>query len=151
MKEAGLLVAGQASEAKLEKIIEVSKTRMKKLSDIVELADFFFKDKLNYDKDLLKWNKMEDKDVKDALLLCDKILGDLKAWDVKKIEESLLAAAGEFNKQKNYPEKNRGFLLWPLRAALSGKQFSPSPFEIADILGREKTLKRIKEAWKMVS
>jgi hypothetical protein len=29
---------------------------------------------------------------------------------------------------------------------LSGKKASPSPFEIADILGKEKTLKRIKEA-----
>lgn len=58
----------------------------------------------------------------------------------------MLSGAGEFNKQKGYPEKNRGYLLWPLRVALSGKQFSPSPFEIADILGREKTLKRVREA-----
>jgi hypothetical protein len=33
-----------------------------------------------------------------------------------------------------------------LRVALSGKKFSPSPFEIADILGREETLKRIEKA-----
>jgi len=57
-----------------------------------------------------------------------------------------MGVAGEFNRQKGYPEKNRGFLLWPMRVALSGKQFSPSPFEISDILGREKTLKRIRGA-----
>ena len=148
LKEAGLLVQGQVSENKLEKIIEVSRTRMKKLSDIVELSDFFFQDKLAYDKNLLKWDAMKEEDVKGALLLCDKVLSELKDWDIKKIEEVLLAGAGEFNKQKGYPEKNRGFLLWPLRVALSGKQFSPSPFEIADILGREKTLKRIAEAIK---
>jgi len=34
---------------------------------------------------------------------------------------------------------------------LSGKDFSPSPLEIADILGKEKTIKRIAEAVKMVS
>ena len=37
---------------------------------------------------------------------------------------------------------DRGKLLWPLRAALSGKEASSGPFEIAEILGREKTLKR---------
>ncbi len=66
-------------------------------------------------------------------------------WNIKKTEEALLAGVGEFNKQKGYPEKNRGFILWPLRAALSGKQASASPFEIAEILSKEKTLKRIKE------
>jgi len=147
LKEAGLLVEGQVSENQLEKIIEVSKSRMKKLSDIVELSDFFFEIK-SYDKELLRWSKMEQADVKEALLLCDKLLVELKEWNIKKMEESLFAGAGEFNKQKGYPEKNKGFLLWPLRVALSGKQFSPSPFEIADILGREKTLKRIQEAVK---
>ena len=151
LKEAGLLVQGQVSENKLEKIIEVSRTRMKKLSDIVELSDFFFQDKLTYDEDLLKWDAMKEEDIKGALLLCDKILSELKDWDIKKIEEALLIGAGEFNKQKGYSEKNRGFLLWPLRVALSGKQFSPSPFEIADILGSEKTLKRIAEAVKMLA
>jgi len=150
LKEAGLLVQGQVSESKLEKIIEVSRTRMKKLSDIVELSGFFFEDKLAYDKNLLKWDAMKDEDIKAALLLCDKILSELKDWDIKEIEKILFAGAGEFNKQKGYPEKNRGFLLWPLRVALSGKQFSPSPFEIADILGREKTLKKIAYAIKLL-
>jgi len=41
---------------------------------------------------------------------------------------------------------NRGALLWPLRVALTAKQASAGPFEIAEILGKEKTLERIKEA-----
>jgi len=151
LKEAGLLVQGQVSQNKLQEIIEVSKTRMKKLSDIVDLSDFFFQDKLNFDKNLLQWDNMHSEDVKGALLLCDKILSELKNWDIKKIEEALLNGAGNFNKEKGYPEKNRGFLLWPLRVALSGKSTSPSPFEIADILGKEKTLRRIGEAIKMPS
>lgn len=149
LKKAGLLVVGQVSEGNLKKIVEVSRTRMKKLSDIVDLANFFFEDKLIYDKNLLKWDNMKDEDIKEALLLCDKILAELAGWEIKKIEKALLDGAGEFNKQKGYPLQNRGFLLWPLRVALSGKKASPSPFEIADILGKEKTLKRIKEAIKL--
>jgi glutamyl-tRNA synthetase len=148
LKKSGLLVQGQVSQSKLQEIVEISRTRMKKLSDISALSDFFFQDKVIHDKDLLKWANMQNSDIKEALSLCDKILSELKDWDIKKIEEALLSGAAEFNKQKGYPEKNKGFLLWPLRVALSGKQSSPSPFEIASILGKEKTLKRIGDAIK---
>lgn len=150
LKSAGLLVAGQASEDKLEKIVEVSKTRMKKLSDIVELSDFFFNNELKYDKDLLRWATMQDKDIKDSLMLSERILSKIKNWNLKTIEEELVKECINFNKEKGYPENNRGFVLWPLRAALSGKKASPSPFEIAEILGKEKTLKRIENAIKLV-
>jgi glutamyl-tRNA synthetase len=151
LKEAGLLVAGQVSETRLEKIIEVSKTRMKKLSDIVLLSDFFFNDKLNYDKNLLQWKGGGDEATKESLLYSEKILSETKDWELKNLEEELFEASEKFNLEKNYPDKNKGYLLWPLRAALSGKDSSPSPFEIADILGKEKTLKRIEEAIKLLS
>lgn len=150
LKEAGLLVMGQVSENKLEKIVEVSKTRMKKLSDIVELSDFFFKDKLNYDKNLLQWQGVGDSDIKDSLLASEKTLSEIKEWEIKNLEKELFSLSEKFNLEKGYPEKNKGYLLWPLRVALSGKQSSASPFEIADILGKEKTLKRINEAIKLL-
>lgn len=40
----------------------------------------------------------------------------------------------------------RGNVLWPLRYALSGKDKSPDPFTLAEILGREETLARIRSA-----
>ncbi|MEK7541067.1 MAG: glutamate--tRNA ligase [Patescibacteria group bacterium] len=150
LKEAGLLVAGQISDSKLEKIIEVSKTRMKKLSDIVLLSDFFFKDKLNYDKDLLQWQKIGDEATKESLLFSEKILSEIKEWEIKNLEKELFLASEKFNLEKGYQEKNKGYLLWPLRVALSGRQASASPFEIADILGKEKTLKRISDAIKLI-
>ena len=40
-----------------------------------------------------------------------------------------------------------GYLLWPMRVALSGKQFTPGGgIELAAILGREKSLARIRAA-----
>ncbi len=39
--------------------------------------------------------------------------------------------------------KKNGQILWPLRIALSGEEFSPWAFELAYILGREETLKRV--------
>lgn len=129
----------------LEKIVEVYKARIKKLSDIVALTDFFFKDKLEYSKDLLRWQKMGDSEVKESLEHSKKVLSETQKWDFKNLEKTLLQEAENFNKEKGYPIQNRGYLLWPLRVALSGKEASASPFEIAEILGKEKTLKRIHE------
>lgn len=150
LKEAGFLVEGQVSESKLEKVIEVSKTRMKKLADIVELSDFFFKDKLSYDKNLLRWQKMGDSEVNLSLQASKKILSDIKKWELPEIEKELLLSIEKFNLENGYPEKNKGYLLWPLRVALSGKEFSPGPFEIADVLGKAKTIKKIDDALKLL-
>ncbi len=60
---------------------------------------------------------------------------------------------GEFEKEKIkasvFPfaeEKGRGNVLWPMRYALSGQDRSPDPFIIADILGKEETIKRLTHA-----
>jgi len=146
LKEAGLFVQGQVSQSKLEEIVEVSKSRMKKLSDIVELADFFFKDKLNIDKKMLSWKGVGEKDTIESLTACRESITNIKTWNIKNLENNLFTISKEFNTKKGYPENNKGYLLWPLRVALSGKEFSPSPFEIANVLGKEKTLKRIDQA-----
>ncbi len=120
----------------VEKIVASCQGRMKKLSDITELADFFLKEKLDYDTALLAWDKMNREQVKDALLLCDKILRGLEKWEVAAIQEVLEKAAGE----------NKGQIFWPFRIALSGKKASAPAPEIAEILGKEKTLQRIQDA-----
>ena len=130
----------------LEKIMATCQSRMKKLSDVTELADYLFADTLQYDKNLLKWKEMQDNDVKEALLLCDKTAQGMGKWNAKELEKKFIAVAEEFNTAKGYPVQNKGYVLWPLRVALSGKQASAGPFEIADILGKEKTLQRIHNA-----
>ena len=39
-----------------------------------------------------------------------------------------------------------GELLWPLRVALTGLKCSPGPFEVGEVLGKEKVLRRIEFA-----
>ena len=136
----------QFSQKQLENIIELHKPRLKKLSDIAELTDYFFKEKLEYDKNLLKWAKMGDNEIKNALVAAQKTLLLAKKWDKENLEKILVREAELFNLEKNYPLQNKGYLLWPLRVALSGKSASAGPFEIAEILGKEKSLQRISEA-----
>ncbi|MDP2967452.1 MAG: glutamate--tRNA ligase [bacterium] len=129
----------------IQKIVSIYQERLKKLSEIVELTDFFFKEKLVYNKDLLKWKEMSDKEIKNSLDRLEKLLSKIKMedWNKENLESVLLPEA---EKMGPAPQKDRGYLLWPFRVALTGKEASAGPFEIAEILGKEKTLKRIKEA-----
>ena len=71
---------------------------------------------------------------------------------VSNIEPSSFASAQKLEKHiMPYAEKegDRGVLLWPLRVALSGKKASPGPFEVMEILGKEKAISRLKNALKM--
>lgn len=124
----------------LRKIISLYQERLKKLSEIPDLVDFFFKEKLDYQKDLLIWKTMRAKEVKKILKKAGKILGKVKTqeWSKENLEKILILEAERVG--------DRGKLLWPLRVALTGKKASAPPFEILEILGKEKSLKRIREA-----
>jgi glutamyl-tRNA synthetase len=152
----------QYTQHQLEKIIEAYKARLKKLSDITEFADFFFVEKLSYDKKMLAWKNQDGGEVKSSLEHSYNVLKSFPAsnalrnnagWDKKYLEELLVAEATAFAKASAVEGKSpdKGKLLWPLRIALSGKEASASPFEIAEILGKEKTLQRIQEAIELVS
>jgi glutamyl-tRNA synthetase len=126
----------------LQKVISLYQQRLKKLSEIVELTDFFFKKELDYSKELLRWKDMGEKEIKEVLDKLKKILSKIKAdkWTKENLEKILMPEAEKIG--------DRGKLLWPLRVALTGKKASAGPFEIAEILGKEKTLDRIKQARK---
>ncbi len=52
-------------------------------------------------------------------------------------------------KEKVWPyaeQEGRGQVLWPMRYALTGRDKSPDPFEVAGILGKDETLSRIRLA-----
>ena len=79
------------------------------------------------------------KEVKTNLELLKEELEKIDDFDQKTIERTLMLLA---------EKHGRGELLWPLRVSLSGQKASPGPFEIAEVLGKEKTLKRIEEGIK---
>jgi glutamyl-tRNA synthetase len=124
----------------IQKIVSIYQERLKKISEISELTDFFFKGKLEYDKNLLKWGEVTNKEIIKSLDKSEKVLSKIKTgdWTKENLEGQIMPEAEKIG--------DRGKLLWPLRVALTGKEASAGPFEIAEILGKEKTIKRIKEA-----
>ncbi len=134
----------------LQKVIALYQERLKKLSEIPELIDFFFQKELDYSKELLRGMsdarqpEIVEKEIKNNLDKAKKTLQKIKPgnWKKENLEKSLLKLAEEVGKG------DRGKVLWPLRVALTGREASAGPFEIAELLGKEKTLERIKKAIK---
>ncbi len=58
-------------------------------------------------------------------------------WTEEKIKETLMAIVAKLG-LKN------GQIFWPIRAILTGEQFSPGVFEVVWALGKEETMKRLK-------
>jgi nondiscriminating glutamyl-tRNA synthetase len=122
----------------LKKVLTIESDRLVRLMDVGENNQFFFIDDLRYEKALLRWKEMSDVELKKMLEKSKEVLENIpdKNWTRETLEKILLETAGD----------RRGELLWPLRAALTGAQKSPSPFEVAWVLGKPESLKRIEKA-----
>jgi len=127
----------------IKKIIALEQPRLKRLGEIGDRTAYFFK-MPQYRPELLMWKDMLFKEVVISLNISLETLGKISETDFNKenLEKILLKEA---ERAKN---KDRGRLLWPLRAALTGLEKSPGPFEILEILGKQESLKRIGEALK---
>jgi len=124
------------SKISLGKIISLEQPRLKKLSEIGERTDYFFRQP-RYEGELLRWKGMSGMQILAALERCEEIIKQAHARHPKsktEWEKIFFEAIGDGDK---------GRLLWPLRVALTGKKASPGPFEIMEILGEKETLKRI--------
>jgi len=99
----------------------------------------------DYDKKLLTHDKMQvdEARAKSSLEIAKKILSEIsdQKWSIETIKEKLIEAASQSN------IKN-GQLLWPIRAAITGQQFSAGAFESLWTLGKKESLERIEKALK---
>lgn len=122
----------------LIKVIRVERERIKRLFDFTGVAGFFF-ELPNYDWKLLIWKQAEKRTISDNLEASLRELNQISEdfFDEKEVEAKLRPVI---------EERGTGEVLWPLRVALSGQTASPGPFELAGILGKKETKKRIKEA-----
>lgn len=125
----------------LAKVIKTEQERLKRLIDIGEATEFFFRDEIEYDTDLLVWKKTTIEEMKTNLQKIYDFLEKIaiENWNRGYLETQTI----EYLKINNL---KIGDYLWPTRVALSGRQASPGPFEIADVLGKDETLQRIKRA-----
>lgn len=130
------------TEEQLLKIINLEMQRIKKFADIgIELA--FLWEYPQYDASILAYKNMNLDDIRSSLEWSLRLLYTIETDETDTIESIIKQSIQEDNKQM-------GEILWPLRVALSGKEKSPSPFEIISILGKEQAIDRIQKALNML-
>jgi len=130
--------------ASLEKIVGLYQERLKKLSEIVEFTDFFFKKELDYDTKLLSWKGQPLKEVGSVIKQIKKRLSKTpeNQWTGEGLQSLLLEEANKAG--------DRGKVLWPFRVAITGKEQSAGPFEVAATLGKKKVLARLEAVLKIL-
>ena len=120
--------------AYLLKVIEQVKDRCVLLTDFYQQAGFFFEQPAAYDINAVK-PKWTDAKTEFFNLLVGK-LNSLETWEPAELETVFKALAEE-------KAIKVGELLLPFRIMLVGGKFGPHVFDIAALLGKAETLRRI--------
>lgn len=130
-----------ADDNYLQKIVALIKERCTLLPDFWEQGHFFFKTPESIDSAAIKdkWN-----DTKKAFFE-----GWLNSFDSITWSHDALEAG--FNEQMQAHGLKKGDVLLPLRIMLVGGKFGPGVFDIAAMIGKEETKKRINSAITKVS
>lgn len=125
----------------LRKIAGMVKTRIEVFLDIYDLVDFF-QEVPEYETSMYVHKKMKTNE-ETSLTLLQEVLPLLEAQEDYS-NDALFEMLSAFGKEKGY---KTGYIMWPIRTALSGKQMTPAgATEILEILGKEESLKRLNAA-----
>ncbi len=130
----------------LKKIANMVKTRIEVFPDIAEHVDFF-ESLPEYDVEMYTHKKMKT-DRESSLQVLRDVLPLLEAQEDYS-NDGLYQLLLKYVEEKGV--KN-GYVMWPVRTAVSGKQMTPAgATEIMEVLGKEEVLKRIKKGIEMLA
>ena len=130
----------------LKKIASLVRTRIEVFPDIREQIDFF-EELPEYDTAMYCHKKMKTDEEK-SLGVLKEVLPLLESQDDFS-NDALFTVLKSYVDSMGY---KTGFVMWPVRTAVSGKQNTPGgATEIMEILGKEESLKRIRKGIEMLS
>jgi len=134
-----LAAAGLAApdEGFLLKVVELYKIRIKTFNEFLPLTDFFFRDDFLWVEEARAALAKEES--RDLLGLLAARLESLENFSPEALEAACRVLAAE-------QQVKAAALIHPARAAVSGKTKGAGLFEIMELLGRERTLKRLRSA-----
>ena len=124
----------------LKKIAGMVKTRIETLCDIADQVDFF-EEMPEYSADMYIHKKMKTTK-ENSLETLKEVLPILEEQDDFS-NDALFEALSKYVADKGV---KTGFVMWPIRTAVSGKQMTPAgATEIMEIIGKEESLARIRK------
>jgi len=121
----------------VEGVIKTLNARSKTLKEMAENGAFYFRETVSYDPDAA--SKFLQADSLNTLNMLIILLESLEKFDEKSLEDVFLKAMEQTGQKL-------GKIAQPVRVALTGKTVSPGIFEILNVLGKEKSLDRLKQA-----
>ncbi len=140
LKEAGLINKSfvEQNESYLLQYIDLIKGRTKKLTDFVEWGRYFFEDPEVYEQKAVEkyWKK---EGVVDLLKKLNELLKSIKLWKAEEIERIMRSLADENG-------IGAGQVIHPTRLALTGFGVSPGLFDLMEVLGKERVIRRLGKA-----
>jgi glutamyl-tRNA synthetase len=144
LQEAGLMPQNPSPEevTYAQRVIALEAERMKLLSEVVPLTEYFFRDTLEYEeKGVRKW--FTQPYVPQMLEMLIERYSALESFDVPHIEATTRAVAEELG-------VSAAQVIHPTRVAVSGRTVGPGLFEMIEVMGKERVLHRLRAAQEMV-
>jgi len=118
-------------------IVKLFQERVHKINDFTDLTDFFFKDDFAYDEEGLKKHfKPEAKPILEKAI--DRLQG-LEDFEIEALDKTIRALAEEMGLKA-------AKIIHPIRLATTGKTKGAGLFETIALLGKAKTIERLKIA-----
>jgi glutamyl-tRNA synthetase len=134
-----------ATPEKLRAIAPLIRERIRLLSEVGTVADFFFSAELKpYDPAELIPQKGDAAMAARALHKAKEVMADVPAFDHETLETALRHAADEL-------KLKAGQMFQPIRVAVCGRKNAPPLFETLEVLGRDTVLARIDSALGIVN
>ena len=142
----GLEAAGLATRGELEtrrewylSLIDLLKTRARRMTDLVDLAGPFFVKELEFDPNAVAkhWLKAPAEVREQLMALRTSLEG--ATWEPESLEVVIRGYADEIS-------VGAGKVIHPLRVAVTGRDASPGIFEVLAFLGRVTVLARLDDA-----
>jgi glutamyl-tRNA synthetase len=121
-----------------EKLLKIFLDRIHRWRETKEILDagefdYLFETPI-LEKEKIAWKNQTPENAKENL---EKVLEILDSKDLSAQARKIMELA---------EKEGKGDVLWPLRYALSGREKSPDPFTLTDILGTPESKKRIQDA-----
>lgn len=138
LKSAGV-IAGKDEEISLvRRALPIIQERIVRLREVIPMLTFLFVDTVKFDEESAK--KVAEADSQRVIASSLGALENLQSWSHQEIESALRAALidGLGLKPRN--------AFGPVRIAITGSHISPPLFESMELLGRERSLSRLKSA-----
>jgi glutamyl-tRNA synthetase len=137
-------VPGEWDRAVLKRIAPHIQERMKTLKDATEQIRFLFTEDIGYETKLLIPKKSDRISTAEALARARAVLADLERFTGEVIRPALETLA----EQLGWSRKD---LNGAIRMAITGRDVGPPLYESLEVLGKEKSLRRIERAQELLA